>query len=100
MDGLGLVIKGRNIKYGFWKKGERKQRFKGPWEFKIFNKKGSAMFKNNYCINDDTSINNSKSISVIQTISVISERNKENDGYIKFMSKDVESIREFIEKLI
>jgi hypothetical protein len=58
------------------------------------------MFKNNYCINDDTSINNSKSISVIQTISVISERNKENDGYIKFMSKDVESIREFIEKLI
>ena len=102
MDGLGLVIKGRNIKYGFWKKGERKQRFKGPWEFKIFNKRGSAMFKNNFCINDDTSVNNTKTISVIPTITVISEngKNKENDGYIKFMSKDVDFIREFIEKLL
>ena len=39
MDGLGLVIKGRNVKYGLWKKGEKKQRFKGPWEFKVYKKK-------------------------------------------------------------
>ena len=39
MDGIGMVIKGKKVKYGLWKKGERKQRFKGPWEFKIYYQK-------------------------------------------------------------
>ena len=102
MDGLGLVIKGRNVKYGLWKKGEKKQRFKGPWEFKVYKKKGSAMFKNHFCINDGNSIINNKTITVVPTVSIISEsdRMRDNDGFIKFMSKDVDYIREYIEKLL
>ena len=50
MDGIGMVIKGKSVKYGLWKKGERKQRFKGPWEFKIYYQKGTCMFKKNFVL--------------------------------------------------
>ena len=60
------------------------------------------MFKNHFCINDGNSIINNKTITVVPTVSIISEsdRIRDNDGFIKFMSKDVDYIREYIEKLL
>ena len=100
MDGIGMVIKGKSVKYGLWKKGERKQRYKVPWEFKIYYQKGTCMFKNKFCINDSSS--NSQINSDTPNTSIISESliDKEKECYLKFMSKDIEFIRRYINNLL
>ena len=100
MDGIGIVIKGKKVKYGLWKKGERKQIFKGPWEFKKYYLQGSNMFKNKFCINDSSS--SSQSNYVTPNTSIISDNliDKEKDCYLKFMSKDVEYIKRYIDNIL
>ena len=58
------------------------------------------MFKNKFCINDSSS-NSQIDIDTPNT-SIISESliDKEKEGYLKFMSKDIEFIRRYIDNLL
>jgi hypothetical protein len=50
MDGIGMVIKGKSVKYGLWKKGERKQRFKVLGNLKYIIKKELVCLKINFVL--------------------------------------------------
>ena len=58
------------------------------------------MFKNKFCINDSSS--NSQINSDTPNTSIISESliDKEKECYLKFMSKDIEFIRRYIDNLL
>ena len=58
------------------------------------------MFKKKFCINDSSS--NSQINLDTPNTSIISESllDKEKEGYLKFMSKDIEFIRRYIDNLL
>ena len=93
VNGLGMKIKGENVKYGLWDDGNKKSWFEGKWEFVKYLKGQYDGIEGN--INKKKTFDNNN---------MLSEEDRIRDKYILFMKKDINFIKntyiKFYEKKI
>ena len=103
IEGLGMVINGKDVHYGIWSYGEKIESFKNLGELQLKFKStefniGKNLIRRRSTILEDNSMNNSnnKIVDKKEKKKFVYQAKNELQGFINFMCQDIKVIKNFV----